>query len=157
MTVTFRMSSRIGATADAVMHKMMECAEQEALSKRFGASAVQCKRVEDTERSVRIELTSEDPARKGGGTHRSTLHMAWDPTSHVCRWRREDHTHGDRVRTGGTMRLIDQLDGSCSVEEEGEIEIKLPILGKKIARKIAAALQKRQPEKCRWWEARLRE
>ena len=155
MTVTFRMTSRIGAPAEAVMRKMMECAEQEALSRQFGAAMVQCKRLEETERSVCIELYAEEPARKGAGTHRSTIHMAWDPATHVCRWRREDHTHGDRVRTEGIMRLVDQPGGCCAVDEEGEIEIKLPILGNKIAKKVAAALQKRQPEKCRWWESRL--
>jgi len=155
MTARFRMTSTIDGTAEALMRKMMECAEQESLSRRFGATAVQCTQVEDSAQAVRIDLYAEEPARKGGGTHRSTLHMAWDPTSHVCRWWRQDHTHGDRVRTEGTMRLVDRAAGICAVEEEGEIEIKLPILGKKIARKLAAALERRQPEKCRWWSERL--
>jgi len=154
MSVNFRMSDRIDAGIDAVVEMMTDPAEQEIIAKHFGSVVARCTRTEGSS-GPRIELYTEEPDRKMGGTNRSTLFMDWNLSAHRCRWHRTDHGYGDRFRMSGEMRLEPAGEGACTMHEHGEITIDYPILGKKIAKKIAAALERKQPEKCRYWAERI--
>ena len=125
------------------------------MERHLGSTVARCTRTDLDEHTVLIELYSERPERKGSGVNRGTIHMRFDLRRLECRWHREDHGHGDRVRTRGVMRLIPDGEGACAMVDEGEIEIRVPLLGRKLARKFAAAVERNQPVKARWWEDRL--
>lgn len=154
MAITFSMSNPIDANADAVLQLMITPAEQEAISAEYGATTSRCTRTDISDRRVKIEMYEEEPNRKQGGVLRSTIHMEFDLVARTCAWHREDHEYGKIVRTEGKMTLVPRGDGACTMREQGEIDIKIPILGKKMAKKIAAALERKHPSKCRWWTAR---
>jgi len=154
MAITFSMSNPIDAAADEVLQLMITPDEQEAISAEYGATTSRCTRTDIDDRRVKIDMYEEEPNRKQGGVLRSTIHMDFDLDTRTCQWHREDHEYGKRVRTEGTMRLLPAGEGACTMLESGEIEIKIPILGKKMAKKIAAALERKHPSKCRWWSGR---
>ncbi len=154
MAITFRMSNRIDAPLEAVLEKFIDPEEQEVVARHFGSDVARCERT-DGAAGPHIELYTEEPDRKMGGTNRSTLYLDWDLAARRCTWRREDHGYGKRFRMSGEMVLEPAGEGACTMNERGEIEIDYPILGKKIAKKIAAALERKHPEKCRYWTERV--
>jgi len=153
MAVSFKMSGRIDAPVDALVERMTDPEEQERISKHFGSEVARCTRSDGTA-GPHIELYTEEPDRKMGGTNKSTLFMDWDLDRRVCRWRREDHGYGDRFTMTGEMRL-EPVGDTSMMHERGELTIDYPIFGKQIAKKIARALERKQPEKCQYWEERI--
>ncbi len=157
MGVSFRSSSRVEVSAADLVRRMVDPEEQDAIARKFGATDVRCTCEDTGTDRLRVELYTEEPARQGGGVDRCTIEMDWDLRSRTCRWIRRDHTHGDRVRVAGTLR-VEMAGGDTSViRETGEIAIGYPILGKRIAKKVAAAMERRAPEKASYWERRCRE
>jgi hypothetical protein len=156
MAISFRMSNRIDADVDTVLQLMTTPSEQEAISAEYGATTSRCTRTDVSERRVKIDMYEEEPNRKQGGVLRSTIHMDFDLDARTCTWNREDHEYGKLVRTEGKMTLRPAGEGACTMDESGEIDIKIPILGKKMARKIASALERKHPSKCQWWTRRAR-
>ncbi len=157
MGASFRSSTRVDAPAEEIVRRMVDPGEQDAISRRFGASDVRCSREDRGPDRLHIELYTEEPARQGGGVDRCTIEMDWDLRSRTCRWVRKDHNHGDRVRVAGTLRVEMADDGASVIREQGEIAIGFPILGKRIARKVARAMERRAPEKAAYWERRCRD
>ncbi|MDP7114328.1 MAG: hypothetical protein QGH45_20325 [Myxococcota bacterium] len=157
MGASFSSASPIGAAAGEVVRRMVDPGEQDAIARRFGATDVRCSREERGGDRLLIELYTEEPSRKGRGTERCTIEMEWDISSRTCRWIRRDHNHGDRVRVAGTLRVEMDGEGRSVIREQGEVEIGYPILGRRLARKVAGALERRAPEKAAYWERRCRD
>ena len=154
MAVKFRMSEAVAVAAETLLDQMCLPEEHEALSKELGSTVATAERTDDGDH-VFIELYVEEPERKGSGTSKATIYMDFDLTAQECHWVRKDHTHGDRVKTTGIMFVEPVDDNACVVREEGEIEVSYPIIGKKIAKKVAAAMERNQAKKCRFWEGRI--
>lgn len=154
MAVKFVMSEPVAVAADRLMQQMILPEEHETLSKELGSTVATATRT-DEGRLTKIELYVEEPERRGGGTSKATILMDFNRESGECHWIRKDHTHGDRVKTSGVMRIVSVGDAACEVQEEGEIDVAYPIVGKKIAKKIAAAMERNQAKKFRFWERRV--
>lgn len=157
MGVTFRSSSRVGVPAAVLVRRMVDPEEQDAVARKFGATDVRCTSEDAGPERLRIALYTEEPSRQGGGVDRCTIEMDWDLKSRTCRWVRRDHTHGDRVRVAGTLRVEMAGDQHSVIRETGEIAIGYPILGRRLAKKVASAMERRAPEKASYWERRCRE
>ena len=105
---------------------------------------------------LRTVVTTAEPAMQGATVHRATLEATWDLRTRSCRWVRQDHTFGDRVRAEGTTAVEPRDDGTCTVVERGKIDVRIPVMGKKIARKVVASMEELAPRKAAFWEQRLR-
>ncbi len=156
MGATFRSANPVGVPATEVVQRMVDPGEQDAIARRFGATDVRCTCEERGDGRLFIELYTEEPSRQGRGSERCTIEMDWDLGSRTCRWIRRDHNHGDRVRVAGTLRVEMEGPDRSVIREQGEIEIGYPILGRRIARKVAKAMERRAPEKAAYWERRCR-
>ncbi len=155
MATEFTMSGELNVAADALIEKMTDIEENKLVSKEFGALTVEVKRTDLENGKVQLELDLEEPSPQGG-TGKSTLIIVWDTVNRKAHWDRKDHSYGDMVQVQGDIWVESTGDASCRLSEKGEVDIKIPIIGKKFAKKIAGSLEKRHPNKRAYWEKRVK-
>ena len=63
------------------------------------------------------------------------------------RWTREFLDRGRMVSAEGTVHIEVLGKETCRRVEEGEISIRIPLLGRKLERKVIAHLEETHPEK----------
>ncbi len=153
MAVKFSMNGQVDVPLDTLYAKMTDPKEQEEMAYKFGSSKAEGKITEEGDKLI-VELYTEDPPKKGGDLEKATLTFTWDKNTKVCNWSRADLNNGDRVKVTGTSKLV--ADGDVTkTSDEGEINIDIPMIGKMIAKKIAAAMERKYPEKMKYWEDRI--
>ena len=152
----YRMSTRVAVGADDLVARMSDPREQEAVFRHFGATAAKSRREETGPGKARLETETEEPARFGGGSDRSVFRVEWDLKARSSRFTREDLSHGDRVKVTGGIRIEPDGDGACVIHDEGEILIYIPRVGGQVAKQIVALMERQQPERCKYWETRMR-
>jgi hypothetical protein len=152
----YKLSRRIAADADAVVARMSDPREQEAILLHYGARKAESRRVEAGKGRVRLETRVEDPPRFIGEKDESLLRLEWDLAARVCTFVREDLTHGDRVKVRGTVRVEPAGKGACVMHDEGEILIGIPVVGGQVAKQIVAMMDKQHADRCAYWEARAK-
>jgi len=155
MALDFHTEQRVRGSADEVLALMVDQETHEALLRHLGSTIEEYAREEDGDR-LRTVVTTAEPAMQGATVHRATLEATWDLRTRSCRWVRQDHTFGDRVRAEGTTAVEPRDDGTCTVVERGKIDVRIPVMGKKIARKVVASMEELAPRKAAFWEQRLR-
>jgi hypothetical protein len=156
MAYHFRTEVSVGASADRALTLMIDPRGQEELLRSLGTPEVQAETTRPREGVARVVIHTAEPAMKGAGTHRARLEMEWDLGARTCRWVRHDLSFGERVQASGTTRVVEDGEG-CRVIDEGDIEVKVPVIGRAIARKVVAIMEELAPRKAAWWEAHLRD
>jgi hypothetical protein len=151
----FRTEQTVRASAARTLALMIDPRGQEDLLRSLGTPEVQAEISHPRDGVAHVVIHTAEPAMKGAGTHRATLEMDWELATRVCRWVRHDHTFGERVLASGTTRIVEDGE-ACRVIDEGEIEVKVPVIGRAIARKVVSLMEEMAPRKATWWEARLR-
>ncbi len=154
MAVKFSASGKVNLDIDTLFAKMTNPRIQEKMAFEFGSLKAECSASETPDGKVVVELYTEDPDKKSGGIKKAKLSFNWDRTSKVCNWSRSDLDMGDTVRVEGVSRLTAAGVGTTSYSDEGEIDIKIPIMGNMIAKKIAEAMERKFPEKCEFWSTK---
>ena len=148
----FAMSGEVKLSADKLLQLLVDPAEHEKKAKSLGATVATCKKSEPAPGKVLLELYVEEPSKKGGEDKFSVTYE-WNLTDKTCKWSRKDHVYGDIAKVGGVIRLSAAGSG-CKMTDEGEINIGIPILGSGMAKKIAAALERKFPDNLKYWETR---
>ncbi|MDX9720299.1 MAG: DUF2505 family protein [Myxococcota bacterium] len=148
----FRCEGRIALSAEQVYSLMVSPDMQERVAKQFKAISAKAK-VEERPKGPLLTLEVEEPARKGSGTEKSTMRFDWDRAARACTWTREDHQHRDRVKVRGSLRLQAEKETVSRIIEEGEIEISIPLIGRVLAPKIAASIERKRPAVYAFWES----
>ena len=154
MAAKFQMTNTVRVPAETLVAKMADPEEQTAAAKHFGAVKAECKLLNDDAERPQTELYQEE--QKKSGLEKSTVVSTWDLGARRCTWSRKDHTNGDRVKVSGVITIAPSGDDACIIKEEGEINIAVPIIGKQIAKKIAAAMERKHADKCAYWEQRCK-
>jgi len=62
-------------------------------------------------------------------------------------WNRYFIDHGRNVEIDGLIRVDAMGDEACRMTESGRLEIKLPLIGRGIEKKLAAKLEDVQPKR----------
>jgi hypothetical protein len=120
-----------------------------ALSRR-GVLEARCQRVDEADGSRVLTLDLEEEPRLGRKNERSTLTIRWRPATFSSTWRQVQHNHGDRVRAEGKNTILPEGEGQCRYRVEGEIEIRLPLLGKSIEKRAATEIEKSRDHEYRY-------
>ena len=155
MAKTYRTDERVPAPAADVLRLLVDAGEQEALLRHLGTPEVRCDVGEEIGGRVRVTVDTTEPAMMGAGSHRATLEMDWDLEARSCTWVRRDHTFGERVKARGTTRVEADGDSACRVIEEGEIDVSIPVVGRRISKAVIGRIVDQAPRKAAWWRGRL--
>jgi hypothetical protein len=71
-------------------------------------------------------------------------------------WERVRHGFEDRAGAGGCSRIVAGADGGSTVEVEGELDIRVPLVGRWIEARIVASLSEQSRREAELVRQRLR-
>jgi len=154
MAIKFSASGKVNLDVDTLFNKMTDPVVQQKMALEFGSLKAECSANVSADGKVIVELYTEDPDKKSGGIKKARLSFKWDKASKVCNWSRADLDMGDTVRVEGVSRLTAAGAGATTYSDQGEIDIKIPIMGNMIAKKIAEAMERKFPDKCEFWSTK---
>ncbi|HUU02464.1 MAG TPA: DUF2505 family protein [Myxococcota bacterium] len=132
---------------------LMTPAFQEAMALRFGALEVSANEIGRTAEVVKmkIELLDSGWGLMGavikGKPLRATMLYDWNMSDMTGNWNRYFIDHGRNVEIEGLIRVEAMGDEACRMTESGRVEIKLPLVGKGIEKKLAKKLEDIQPKR----------
>ncbi len=151
MAVSFKTSGTVNTSAESLLQAMMDTTIQEEVSRHFGAVKASCTRTDPEDDRVIIEIMLEEKSMTGAKTERSMLYMEWNTKTMICEWLRDDLKHRSRVKVSGQAQIKAVNANQCIYYMTGIIDIRIPIIGKMIAVKVAVALEDKHVETCEYW------
>lgn len=145
--------SEYPVTARKLFDLLCTPAFQEALALRFGALEVTAREVAKEGSLLRMKIDQVDPGRDMRGRvdqrkqERFVVECEWDLDRLESRWKRTYPDHGQKVQIEG--RLSAEVLGreACRLVESFSVNIKIPLVGKSIEKKICETLQEIQPRR----------
>ncbi len=141
MATRFETRSTYEAPAAALIELYSDPAFHEAKARAMGATRARCTRSQDADGTVVVTLQTMRPARWApGGKDRSTFILRIDTADGAGAWERIQRGFEDKARARGTTRIVTAGAGRSTVEVEGEIEIRVPLVGGALERRIVAGL-----------------
>jgi hypothetical protein len=142
MTQRFSREERVESTADELLCLMLDEDFQTEMAKELGALEVRCSHTEQGAEVV-MTLFVEMPPKWGNEPDRSTHTTTWVPADLRASWKRIQHGHEHRSRAEGTVKICeDAAAGCCRIVTKGEVEIRVPLLGRSIEKKVVKALER---------------
>ncbi len=126
---------------------------QEAMALRFGALEASANEIGRTADVVKMKIELLDPgwglmgAVINGKPLRATVLYDWNMSDMTGNWNRYFIDHGRNVEIDGLIRVDAMGDEACRMTESGRLEIKLPLIGRGIEKKLAAKLEDVQPKR----------
>lgn len=150
MASSFRRSYEYPVPPERLLEMLTDPGFIEAQELSFGALTVQVTLREIPE-GLEIVVDKTQPGRGPGGRkdpnrpERQTQTQRWDMSQRRCTWSQVHHKHPDRVRVSGSIQVEATTQGSQLVEQ-GEIGIKVPFIGRKLEKKLVAAIERKGPQ-----------
>jgi len=107
----------------------------------LGATTARASRKDEADGTLVVEIYSSQPARWGNGeANAGTMIYRLDPKTLRGTWTRVQKGFEKKAKAEGTIIFQEDGEGRSKVEVEGVIEIRVPLMGKLIERKIVAAI-----------------
>lgn len=150
MTQRFKSVMILPASCDRVFELLTSPEALRACGVHLGAKIVRAQRREEGE-GVIVEVYNEKQGQTGHGEDKSTRTTTWNVDRRRGSWVHVQHGMEKRARAEGTVRLQEQDEG-CRYTVEGEIQIKVPIVGKMIEKKVVEALEKEAEREEGYWK-----
>lgn len=155
MTQEFKSVTILPAGCEQVFSMLTDPHAIEALEKELGAHVARCERKEPPGAGVVFSVYTEKPGHGGDDKlARSTRTTTWEADKMRGRWVHLQHGQEKRARVEGTVRLQPQDEG-CRLTIEGEIQIRVPIVGKFIEKKVVESFEQQREKERRFFETYL--
>ncbi len=144
MTARFELRQRYEHPIAAVIELLNDPAFLEQKQRDFGATDAKVRTTTEADGTIVTIIEVWEPAQFPPGskstTHR-TLTQRTHPSNHRGTWTQVIHGLEDRSTATGTTELIERGSGRCELITRGEIEVRVPLLGRTIERKICAVVE----------------
>ena len=114
-----------------------------------GALSCRYEEVEDGEDRRVFDVTTTEYKHGMTGVDRSqteeaTTRYTWERAAHVARWVYQPAHFAERFRIAGVYRAV-PAGGGCELHSEVEIDVEIPLMGKRIAKMIAKEFEAATP------------
>lgn len=149
MASKFRRSSEFPVPVQRLLELLTDTDFIAAQEKHFGALSVEASK-RDTPDGLLITIEKSEPGRSATGKkdpqrpERYTTTQQWNLAARSCQWTMVHHTYKDKVRVSGRQELKERPQG-CELVEEGEIDIRVPLIGKMLEQKFTASIERKGP------------
>jgi hypothetical protein len=149
MASSIRRTSRFPVSPEAVLQALTNPALLEAQQRQQGAARARVtERLREGPRLVQ-EVEADEYARTLTGidktrTERAVTTYEWDLSERRCTWRYAG-PHGDRVRVGGSLRVLPAA-GGAELHSEITVSVRVPLIGRVIERRIVSQIEAGMPE-----------
>ena len=154
MAKTWSLRDRIGYPAEKVLELMLDTDFMERWTKVQGGIDPRATLSDagPDRKQMKLRLTEKAGAI---GTFRATLTFLWDLKAFSMDWSREAEGLGSKAKVGGITRIIKDGDSSCFLEENGKVDVNIPLMGKKIEEGVVKHQSKGRPAKIGYLVAEL--
>jgi len=143
MAKRFSSKSCFDVPAPALFELYADTSFQEAKAVHMGARSASATRAERPDGKLEVTVTMVRPRHGGGDTdEHATMTMLLDPKTLGSTWRQVVRGYERRARVEGTSCVRAMGAERCELTVEGSIEIKIPLLGRLIERKIVEAIER---------------
>lgn len=119
---------------------------QEAKALALGSTTAAASRRDEADGTIVIAIDTTEPPRWGSDAQAGTMTYRLDPKALRGTWSRLQKGFEKKARAEGTIVFRDAGGGRSEVIVDGVIEIKVPIMGKMIEKKIVAAIAEQRPK-----------
>ncbi len=154
MTAKFERELRLDVPAERLLQLIIDPEFQQQQALDLGALEARCQRADLADGTVELVL-HEKSSPKWGQSHRTTLTSRWDLSQLCSRWQRVVHGQEQRSRAEGSSRIIADDGESCRLVMQGEVEVRVPVLGRKVERKVVEEIEAGREREQRYLEQRL--
>ncbi len=142
MARSFSTSSQFDVSARVLFELYGDTTFQEDKAVHMGALSATATRREREDGRVEMTIEMLRPKHGGGGEERATMTMVLDPRTFGSTWKQVVHGYEERARVEGTSTVRAEGEQRCSLTIDGTIEIRIPLLGRMIERKIVDAIER---------------
>lgn len=149
----FELVSEYPVTARKLFDLLRAPAFQEALALRFGALEVSAGEAFGEGDLLRMKMEQVDPGRdmRGrvdrGKRERFVVEFEWDLDRMESAWRRFYPQHGSKMRIEGRLAVEVLGREACRLVERFTVDIRTPLVGKAVEKKIIETMQEIQPRR----------
>lgn len=157
MARTFQMQGRVEISADRLLKLLTDRNEVDIYARSTGVDRVSVTETGRNSERVQLEIYREEPSWHGGDPKKATFTQTWDLAHRCCRWERRDHERPGHIFVRGIIRIETVDNNVCLLKEEGEVDIRIPLFGSRIEKKIARDLEAKQGRDIAYWERRANE
>jgi hypothetical protein len=152
----FRIEERYEASASALIELYSDPRFHEDKAKHMGFARAHAVRREQPDGTLELSIQTMRPASWApGGKDSSTFTLRIDPTTGDGTWDRVQHGFEDKADARGTQRIVADGDRASLVQVEGRLDIKIPMLGGMIEKKIIAAMESESEREADFVRSRL--
>ena len=131
MAKTWSLKDRIAFPAEKVLELMLDTDFMERWTKVQGGIDPRATLSDAGSDRKQMKLTLTEKAGKIG-TFQATLTFLWDLKVMSMDWSREAEGLGSKAKVGGITTIIKDGDNACFLEENGKVDVNIPLMGKKI-------------------------
>ncbi len=138
---SFSSRQRFPVPVQALFDAHVDPRFQEEKWTALGATTARASRRDEADGTIVLEIFSAQPARWGDGeSNAGTRIYRLDPETRRGTWPRVPKGFETKVKAEGTIVFSEDGEGRSKVAVDGVIEIRVPLMGKLIERKIVAAI-----------------
>ncbi len=141
MMASFSSRQRFPVSVQALFDAHVDPRFQEEKWIALGATTARASRKDETDGTIVLEIYSSQPARWGNGeSNAGTMIYRLDPKARRGTWTRIQKGFEKKAKAEGTIVFTEDGEGRSKVAVDGVLEIRVPLMGKLIERKIIAAI-----------------
>lgn len=142
----FRLVSEYPVRARRLFDLIRKPAFQEAQALALGAVEVQASIVSRNGHLVRMQIERADRLRPDTDkTVRAVIHYDWDVDRMEGHWTQHHLDRQRRIEAEGLLRVEVRGRGACQLIDEGHIQARVPLLGRKLEQRALARLEASLP------------
>ena len=106
-----------------------------------GSLSAVCTRTVEADGTIVIKLMESMKPFFGKGPEKGTYTGRWNPKSFTENWTYVPQGQEERVKAAGSSQIVALSDGECAQISMGEIEIKVPLIGGLIEKKVSKMIE----------------
>ncbi len=154
MAQRIEFKDEINFSVDAIMEKLLDPRFNEEWGVLQNAIDPKATMVEKTEDRAVMKLDLQEPI-PGVGTISAQMTFNWDLQNHKNTWTRTAEGLGAKSNVYGSTTIIPQGDDKCLFVDEINIDVGIPLIGKKIEKGVIKHMQAQRQEKMDFLRKRL--
>jgi uncharacterized protein YndB with AHSA1/START domain len=140
MAATFSTRSDYDVSPRRLFELLTDPEFLERKAKHFGADEAQVTRSEEADGTVVVTTVTKKPAHWGSGIDHAEMTLRMHPETLEGTWAHRQIGMEDKSKAEGTCRIEGEGDRS-SYHSSGSIEIRIPVLGRMIEKRIKAGIE----------------
>lgn len=132
--------------ADVVLEKVLDMDFIEKWSVVQDAINPKATIVDKTDDVAKIKVTMEEPIPTLGNI-KAQIDFTWDLKTRKCPWVRTAEGMGAKSNVSGYSEIIPDGDDACYFVDVINIEVKIPVIGKKMEKMVVKHMQSERTKK----------